>query len=402
MIWRKILHTGRTQMFLYFFSFVLMIVSLYGGSNVLFTVGILMAITLFISTKYLNLIAGSLYLSNEKQTYRMFPDDEETWQLTLVNDSRVPIFQNKIEFILHSNVNVKGMEPVTEHKGYNTYNLSTMFQPKEKKTLSIPIRALRRGVAKFPKLEVQLSDPLSLQEIKLVNDRIFRTEFIVYPTPLPVKDMNQLNELIQGDRAYPQSLYEDQTQVIGTRNYESGDPFQRIHWKASARMNELQTKVYEKTLTQSWTIFINVNIQSELISKYGEMNVSENQISFAAYMCQYATEHHIPFDMYVNIKTKGRVPYLHLEKGEGKQQLLKAMELLSRLNYNSVRVPMYRLIALYESWGSNSTSVIVIGDMTTDLPQYESWLSKGVGVFHLQMHEQTARVMRLGRRRAIS
>lgn len=402
MNWRKMIHTGKTQKFLYLFAFLIIIVSIYGKSRILFSVGILIALSLYLSSKYLSTITDKILFLNKKQVYRMFPEDEETWQLTLTNRSKLPVLQSQLVFTLNTEVELGSLEPRDERKGYNIYSLPLVFSPKDTKTISIPVKGLRRGVAKISNFEVHLSDPLNMEQYQLLNDRLVRTEFIVYPTPLPVQGINKLDRLKQGDRAVPLSLYEDQSLVIGTREYEPGDSFQSIHWKASARMNELQTKIHEKTLTQSWTILLNINVSSELISKYGEMEVSEKQISHAAYLCRYATQQQIPFDLYVNIRTKGRVPFLHLEKGEGKPHLLKALELLARMNINSVRVPMYRLLSMYDSWESNSTSVLVLGETETDFFYYEKWKKKGMDVYHLQMDDASARLEPMERRRATS
>jgi uncharacterized protein (DUF58 family) len=44
-------------------------------------------------------------------------------------------------------------------------------------------------------------------------------------------------------------LFEDPTRTIGLREYTRDVPFKRIHWKASARRNEFQVKVFEPTTT---------------------------------------------------------------------------------------------------------------------------------------------------------
>ncbi|MGM7701862.1 DUF58 domain-containing protein [Pseudalkalibacillus sp. Hm43] len=402
MNWRIMIHTGKTQKFLYLFSIITMIVSFYSKSRFLFMVGVLITLSLFLSTKYLKTITDKIQFLNKKQVYRMFPDDEEVWHLTMTNRSRLPVLQSNLVFSMNKEVSLGEFKPRDERKGYNIFTLPLVFQPKETKTVQIPVVALKRGVAKISSFELHISDPLNLEQYQLLNDRLVRTEFIVYPTPVPVKGIHKLDQLKQGDRAVPLSLYEDQSLVIGTREYEPGDSFQRIHWKASARMNELQTKIYEKTLSQSWTILLNINVSSALISEYGELEVSEKQISHAAYLCQYATQHNIPFDMYVNIRTKGRVPYLHLEKGEGKPHLMRALELLSRMNINSVRVPMHRLLSMYDSWESDSTSVIVLGDRSSDDFYYDRWKKKGMDVFHVQLDGESASLERMETRRATS
>jgi hypothetical protein len=46
--------------------------------------------------------------------------------------------------------------------------------------------------------------------------------------------------------------------VIGVRDYQSGDGFRSVHWKATARMGSLQVKQYEPTRSMSLVFCLNI------------------------------------------------------------------------------------------------------------------------------------------------
>ena len=57
-------------------------------------------------------------------------------------------------------------------------------------------------------------------------------------------------------------LFEDPTRIAGVRGYQSGDPFNRIHWRATARTGVLHSKIYEPSTVAGATILLDFHQQS--------------------------------------------------------------------------------------------------------------------------------------------
>jgi uncharacterized protein (DUF58 family) len=51
-------------------------------------------------------------------------------------------------------------------------------------------------------------------------------------------------------------LYEDPTRIAGVRQYQPGDPLNRVHWRATARTGVLHSKVYEPSCVAGATIVL--------------------------------------------------------------------------------------------------------------------------------------------------
>lgn len=86
-----------------------------------------------------------------------------------------------------------------------------------------------------------------------------RREYLtVFPEMLPL-DLLRLKAADPfGERVAARPLYEDPTRPIGVRPYHPEDGFRRIHWPATARTGELQTRVFQPVSSRMVAVFLNV------------------------------------------------------------------------------------------------------------------------------------------------
>jgi uncharacterized protein (DUF58 family) len=61
-------------------------------------------------------------------------------------------------------------------------------------------------------------------------------------------------------------LFEDPTRIAGVRAYEKGDPLNRIHWRATARTGQLQSKVYEPSCIAGASLVLDFHQASFAVS----------------------------------------------------------------------------------------------------------------------------------------
>ena len=81
----------------------------------------------------------------------------------------------------------------------------------------------------------------------------------VYPEVLPLDrlDLPQLRP--HGERRGGQRLFDDPTRLQTVRDYRPGDPLKRIDWKATARRQAVQTRVYEPASDLVAVVALNVS-----------------------------------------------------------------------------------------------------------------------------------------------
>ncbi len=81
---------------------------------------------------------------------------------------------------------------------------------------------------------------------------------IVYPKIYPIGELGIPSLYPIGETKAERRIFEDLTRPIGVRDYTPHDSLRHVHWKASARHQNLQVKVFEPTTTLNVAIFVAV------------------------------------------------------------------------------------------------------------------------------------------------
>ena len=79
---------------------------------------------------------------------------------------------------------------------------------------------------------------------------------LVCPRMVPLEGYELASRRPIGEVVLTHRLFEDPTRIAGVRAYEAGDPLNRIHWRATARTGQLQSKTYEATTLTGATILL--------------------------------------------------------------------------------------------------------------------------------------------------
>lgn len=114
------------------------------------------------------------------------------------------------------------------------------------------IDELPRGEHFFNSISLRIGDPLGLFEKEkkfMIEDKI-----IVYPAYTELLYRPTENHYDQGLTASRERVQRDTSMATGVRDYQPGDRFSWINWKASAKRNVLMTKEFEQR--QSHDVFV--------------------------------------------------------------------------------------------------------------------------------------------------
>jgi uncharacterized protein (DUF58 family) len=119
------------------------------------------------------------------------------------------------------------------------------------------LKAERRGVYELGPTNLMSGDPFSL------FDRVYKNTdrsqyLVIYPEIKPMEDLGLPLHEPFGDRRVQRRLFEDPNRVMGVREYQPQDSFRTVHWKATARTGQLQTKIFEPTRGTSLVLAINI------------------------------------------------------------------------------------------------------------------------------------------------
>jgi len=129
------------------------------------------------------------------------------------------------------------------------------FPGKREITISSRLQGYRRGIYQAGPMELSGSDPLGLFPWK---KQLPHTEVsvVIYPEIIPLSKPFSIHRgMIGGSSRTTDKAYEDVSRYLGLRDYQPGDPFRIISWKASAHRGKLQSMDYERTIhAPAWVV----------------------------------------------------------------------------------------------------------------------------------------------------
>jgi len=133
---------------------------------------------------------------------------------------------------------------------------------------SFRLRCIRRGIYHLGPATVTSGDPFGLFPRSRRDEGTVR--LVVYPSLIPLERLGLPAGSPMGERVTRRWIFEDPTRPAGTRDYRPGDPFHQIHWKATARRDQIQVKLHEPTTTLEAAIFLGVDTFGESVGVVSE------------------------------------------------------------------------------------------------------------------------------------
>ena len=207
-------------------------------------------------------------------------------------------------------------------------------------TRRFPVQCLRRGYFSFGPATVRSGDLFGFFHREIEEDK--RDHLLVYPKVVALEDLGIPSRDPFGDIRVRRHLHEDPVRVVSTREYVAGDPLKRIHWKASARLQRLQSRVFEPTTTVDLALFLDVRTVGVRI--WGRVeSLLETAVMTAASIANHALKSGYRVGLYAN------EPYLYAEgtirlpPSDHPDQLQRTLEALAQVQ-GWPAMPLERLL----------------------------------------------------------
>ncbi len=145
---------------------------------------------------------------------------------------------------------------IVDHSDFPQYsiNVTRALDENSKAEWRIRLICSKRGVFTLGPWEWISADPFGLFQIKR---RILQSQkMVVYPPMANLSgDFRPYGERPGDLRPLNQPLSAESVQATQTRPYQSGDPLRRIHWRTSARRQNLYVKVFDpEAASRIWLI----------------------------------------------------------------------------------------------------------------------------------------------------
>jgi len=195
----------------------------------------------------------------------------------------------------------------------------------------------------------------------------------VLPKVLPLRDIGLPSQRPFGETASGSSIFEDQSRVVGLRDYRPGDPLKRIDWKATARSQRLQSRLYDPAATLTMLIAVNVSTLEHPWEGYNPL-LLERAIAVAASIASYAEEKRYAAGLAANCTYPNADRHVWLAPSRNPDQLTRILESLAMVS-PYVLAPLEDVLRRRaERLPFGATVVLVAGYLTEGLHAY---LSRG-------------------------
>ena len=189
---------------------------------------------------------------------RAFPGEEVTLEIVIENAKLLPLpwlevideFPESLEFPDHK------LEP-SSVAGVDVLRTFFNVGPYERVRRRYRMICPKRGFHGFGRIYLKTGDIFGFSSIEKRFDRT--DAMIVYPQIVPVTELGLPPKQPFGDEKPIRPLVEDPLRFRGVRPYAPGDPPRHIHWRATARTGELQSKQFEPSSLPTLAMFLDVN-----------------------------------------------------------------------------------------------------------------------------------------------
>ncbi|HOA90568.1 MAG: DUF58 domain-containing protein [Bacillota bacterium] len=238
---------------------------------------------------------------------------------------------------------------------------------KKRQVLKYTFQTNQRGVYSFSPVKVISADVLGLFHYSKVTDTA--QEITVYPR---YRKLVFEGRGFVGPHAYVKakmSLTTDPLVVVGSRDYQRGDPLNTIDWKATARTMELKTRQSEYRKALTTTVLFNANLDD-----YKNQVKLEEAIETVASLVKWLIDNKGEVAFFSNgrnvkhLDDRG-LPVLGVTAKSDKEQFLRILNSLALIK-NTRTYPYFRLFDRVLKEITFGSSLIFVTPVVDD----ELWL----------------------------
>ncbi len=261
---------------------------------------------------------------------RLFRGETLVVEFELVNWKLLPLAWIRIEEEVPDRVQPVGRRPTLgDAAGAITLPHLTSLRPYERVTWRAALHCPERGAFAVGPTRLISGDPFGFRTRG--GYAAHRDPFIVYPRVVPLPDLGIPPRQLFGERRVPRALLADPLRPVGIRDYRPEDSLRHVHWKATARTQQLQVRVFEPATVTQLAIFLDLDAGGQPWRGL-EPAAFEAAIEVAASLAAHAAGEGYAFGLYSNRFMTGAQGPLRVPPGRGAAHLGRALESLARLS----------------------------------------------------------------------
>lgn len=259
--------------------------SYYGGniSYALFYLALFIPIISFIYTLYVY-VRFKIYQTMDN--YMVVKGDWNNYSFIIANEDYIAFRSVKVKFLFDKSTIKKTDESIE-------YSL----MPNDKEKMDTKIRCNYRGEYNIGVESIEVTDFLYL--FSITYPITSKLKVVVLPRVINIEDLRIAPDLIDSKNPMRFSNFDEEELDTEVRKYSPGDNRKRIHWKASAKMNELLSRKYNQKPKAEVILFMDLEKvrEDDLSVVIIEDKILESILAIGNYYMSRNIPAHIIYDM---------------------------------------------------------------------------------------------------------
>lgn len=187
----------------------------------------------------------------------------------------------------------------------------------------------QRGYFRFGPTRLRSGDIFGLFPSQ--RDDFTHDYLTVLPRLVDLPDLGLPSERPFGEARSGSRIFEDPSRIVGVRDYRAGDPLKRIDWKATARRQDLQSRVHEPSSSLHLLVALNVNTLEFVWEGYDPVRL-ERAITVAGSVASWAEGHRYAVGLLANSSFPGADRPISIPPGRDPDQLTHILEALAMVS----------------------------------------------------------------------
>lgn len=321
-----------------------------------------MAIVLVIAWLWNRLSLSGIGFERSLQMDRVNVGETISEEITLTNHSRTPKLW--VEVSDRSNLPGHAASRVVSLRGKNAI------------TWQIDTVAVRRGRFELGPSSVSAGDPFGLfSSFELLP---ITHELIVFPAKVDISSIHLPTARMDGGRAAPRMSMPSSATFSSIRDYQPGDPMNRIAWKATAHRGNLMVKEFDPDPTADLWIVLDLNDdgqfdlhhREDVPAVYKHLNTTvEYIVSIGATLATAELEKGKKVGVILN-----REEPIRIEPDNSERQWFRIAETLAVVTSSGSRSITESLTVDHRRFTRNSGLVVITADPRSD------WVAAGASL----------------------
>jgi uncharacterized protein (DUF58 family) len=290
--------------------------------------GFVLLIIVGVSTVWKNFSLLGVTYERHFDRSRVFPGEPIAITIIVGNHKPLPLtwLQFRDELPVSTETDNPISQAASEITGRYIWQNSFSLHGREKTQRQAILRFTRRGFYRLGPVTYESGDIFTL--FTIAREHRYIDTLIVYPQIWPLDELGLPTKEPFGDVKVLRNLFTDPIKTRGIRDYQPQDRFRDVHWKATARSGNLQTKIYDPSTGMTLAVFLNVATFAKHWMGF-DPELLERAISVAGSIANYGFQQKWSVGFYANGSVPNSDQPIRVHPSRSPEQLNHVLEALA-------------------------------------------------------------------------